>query len=378
MNNATKFSNLLISILKTNLKITENENSEPVFVETNVTKSDLVRFKSALRDLYNSDLVRLAIDNLYNIVCDKNNIVSTGVGLVKDFSLFINMGYFLGTKLVLWDTLIYVYLQVDVGEIDKMELGLLACSYIALEKIIFNEEMYILPHPLRWSDKAKYNYRKIMSIYDKLSTTGILTIKSIIDEGFSIHPYTIENNYIQNVKQIKRSEYYNSDKIKIHDGIENLFKDQRFTFLRNISTEKLYEILKKRNRKELVIKIQKLFSASMNGFSPYELDYARQEINNSIHEEINKINNSMLNISQPTTENILNLITTITGIATTTPAILIPTIITGSTSIYNNILSILNEKKSEFCTLYQVFSEIENSEEDEYYKKLRSRVKLGL
>ena len=153
---ATAFTLDYLSLLEERLHFRVEEQGLFI-VPSEVNIFTMQRLSNDLKGLLNGRTAQDALSDSRHY--GQNNIQTVGFGLIDDpdFERFAKMGFFLGTRLVLWD-FIGTRILHDVGSDPPSTelLGLVASNLLHLKPIAEKGGLTILPHPLDWSDSAKY------------------------------------------------------------------------------------------------------------------------------------------------------------------------------------------------------------------------------
>ncbi|WP_045858867.1 hypothetical protein [Teredinibacter purpureus] len=249
MSSATEYTKKIIEAFSQYLPI-QWENERPFIVEEQVTKSGVISLRKAIHDLHSSDLKDKAILDLEEYGRSKS-IQTSGVGLAEDFNTFVNLGLLIGERVVLWDTVLLGALFPNDGELSVSYLCSIAIEYALLGPAIENEHIVILPHPGTWLDRCRHYYQAVYEIEDvSPAFSGYLHSRALLDEGFNLHPYTLNftseingNKYdVKSAINLLDKQGARNDKKEI--SADDLIMDVEFGYLKDIETRQLSNFVK--------------------------------------------------------------------------------------------------------------------------------------
>lgn len=249
MSQATHYSKLLLEAFENSLPI-QWHDYVPELIHHQITKEHVHNLQDNLRDLFGSKAREDAISDLEAYSRNTGSIQTTGVGLASDFNTFVNLGLLLGTRVVLWDTVIVGTFFPDDGILSIDHAVNVAIELMLLKRAIDSGKVIMLPHPAFWLERCQKYFSAVSGI-DGITPEfqGYLHSRALLDEGFELHPYTMSEASPHNgaSKDIESS-------INLMDGSQGQFKkyeisaknlifDIDFEYVKNIDSYKLSEFL---------------------------------------------------------------------------------------------------------------------------------------
>jgi hypothetical protein len=301
-NPGIEFSIQYIDLLKHVLKIEFNQAGTPVFVQDRIKTPDIKRLKYSIQDLHRSQAKDDAIQNMQSFSTkESGKIQTTAVGYSEDFSLQVKLGLLLGERLVLWDTVILSILKRPDDQIDISTLGFVANAYIQLKPIVEAGALIILPQPKMWLERAaKYYYAMPKEVAKNDILKGYINASALLQEGFILHPYLIENekNYRNIVEKlpIHKSQYYSIEKADYHYTLAKILKNKTLAFLTDIDVANFFTALCSSENGALR-KFQRKLSQKISfpncGLSPQEKEKWIDEIISELETFVPKVNQQM-------------------------------------------------------------------------------------
>lgn len=244
MSKATDYTKKILEAFTDSLPI-QWEDHTPFIVHHQLDVDHVRNLQSALIDIFKSKLRDDAIYDL-ELYGRSNSMQTSGVGLADNFNTFVNLGLLLGNRVVLWDTVILSTVFPDDNELSRALLIEVAVDFVLLKDAIENGSVVMLPHPSLWLDRCKSYYRAIEGV-DGITPTfiGYLHSRALLDEGFAVHPYTMNKSPSHNGKQqdVKSAINLIGEKQSRPDKsqltAEDLIFDAEFVFLKEIESRQL-------------------------------------------------------------------------------------------------------------------------------------------
>jgi hypothetical protein len=293
---ATQFTLKLFSIFEERFFIKWTSDNVPVFVSSEVNEFSMQRLRNDLMDLYKSSDKDDAIVDMEATQKEHKIIQTTGVGFAEDLDLFTKLGFLLGDRLILWDTMIQTFLAKPVGSVNVLDFGLIVCDLLHFKPIIKDGGLAILPHPITWLDRTKhYISRATESGQLGTEVLGLLNAMALLDEGIALHPYSMESDR-ENFRMAKSAMHIKSDlmqdtDLEYHDKLANFMENRQFLFFKDISANAFYSYLGPREHRS---ELRKLLSSSSLGESEIEKEASLQLAIKGISDEIEKQNSNII------------------------------------------------------------------------------------
>jgi hypothetical protein len=240
----TEYSLQFLKALEENLKIEWNQGGLPIFNSELINHISITKLASDLNDLVKSKLKDDAIVDIENPPKD-NLIQTTGIGFAENFDLFTKLGFLLGDRVIMWDSMILGILTSSrVDLINKMELGKVACDLLMLKPAVELGGLAILPHPITWLERSR-KYFSVINGQNDISTEfiGYVNARALLDEKFPLHPYSIRQNKSLFKSIIGSNSLMKEEKIEYHKLLSNLLVNENFVFLKDITAANFYRVM---------------------------------------------------------------------------------------------------------------------------------------
>lgn len=248
MSKATEYTKSILDVFLNTLPIQWN-NNEPFLVHHQINVFNVRSLQQGLLDILKSSLKDSAIQDLEQYG-RSGSIQTSGVGLADDFNTFVNLGLLIGERVVLWDTVILGTVFPTNGKISVFELSAIAIDFVLLQDAIENGHVVMLPHPASWLERCQRYYQAIYEI-DEITPTfqGYLHSRALLDEGFEIHPYTMnqaskisgKKNDIKSAINLIEKDNQGLEKKEL--AADDLIFDAQFCYLKDIETRQLSNFL---------------------------------------------------------------------------------------------------------------------------------------
>lgn len=319
LDKATEFSLAYLRIIEEELPISW-DGRLPVCVHDQVESAAILRLKSRLNELINSDLSLEAIAASKSF--GENNIQTVGFGQVSDFSYFIKLGLFYGSRTVLFDIL-NSKIITDMGDLSgKTSLLVeIASNLLTLKTIVEKGGIVILAHPLEWSAKAVELHRQLReSGATSTELFGLTTALAAIEEGIPLHPYTLSKGdnptkiLLADDLRDAQEQFYSVENYRYHQFISALFGGHEFSWIDRIELADFHEVVSRQKslqhfmRDELYRGVQGLSAIQEDDY----IERKTAELNKLLEARNRDVRNYLADAAAPT----LSLgITTVTALA---------------------------------------------------------------
>ena len=239
-----EYSLQFLKALEEDLKIEWNQGGLPIFNSELINHMSITKLAYDLSDLVKSKLKDDAIVDIENPP-KENLIQTTGIGFAENFDLFTKLGFLLGDRVIMWDSMILGILTSGRADlINKMELGKVACDLLMLKPAIELGGLAILPHPITWLERSQ-RYFSVINGQNDISTEfiGYVNARALLDEKFPLHPYSIRQSKSLFKSIIGSNSLMKEEKIEYHKLLSNLLVDENFVFLKDITAANFYRVL---------------------------------------------------------------------------------------------------------------------------------------
>ena len=394
MNKAQEFTLQYFDALIDILHIENISEGKPTFIPDHINEFTIMRLHEAIHDLYESRLKDDGLGDLrsYSEKDSITKIQTTGIGFAPNFDLMIKMGLLLGHRLVLWDTMIPGI--VFSKSINLTQLGRVVCELLQTYPIVQQGGLVYLPHPANWSDPYKFISK---SFQDRTDITtdelGFINARALAKDGYPLHPFFSKkvNKSIDGLcdKLASDSEYYGNEKLSQHDILRDFLTDPRFLYIDNVKPTDFYEILCALDKDESGNGIREKLADSLtisNDLSPIEKERKRKQalikLANLVPEQNKGIFKKALFKYGSAAKAIgagLAVLGSVLVMADASTATAIIGTIGGSLGATGTILALIEKKlgKQDENILYQFFTELSASAEQQYLKELENEFQMN-
>lgn len=157
----------------------------------------------------------------------QEGIQTTAVGYADNFDLQINLGLFLGERLVLWDTVLRSLIFNFGKQFSLEDIGSSANYYFELEELIKSGRLIILPQSHVWNERAKIVRDEIKSKKIPTYVRAWASINALLAEGFHVSPYFVGNHPDLNYNSKDLTHTHNKP-ISTNKAIEQFVLEKSF------------------------------------------------------------------------------------------------------------------------------------------------------
>lgn len=298
MNNydiATLLTLQYLAAIENNLKITWNDQGQPICVMDWFGTESIQLLRKDLNGLLNGKLGVEA--RQATVEYGKEHIQTVGFGHASDFDKFVKLGFIYGERVVLWDVILSRLLVEDtVTPRLKTLLAQTACNLLLLRPVVENGGLVVLPHPICWSNLAAEADAEMRSQGNKSAADlGLTMALAAIEEGMSLHPYTLLINGTPPTAQAevanKERELYSPENYIFHTAVTSMLGNKRFAFLQGATAADFHDIVTK--HPELQRELRKHFTTALMGLSPQQVKAELDHLNEDLIKLIDKRNKAV-------------------------------------------------------------------------------------
>ncbi|KWF01812.1 hypothetical protein WL80_29645 [Burkholderia ubonensis] len=275
-----------LEVVERNLGIEYDSQGQPICVPSSVTQEALFALKTELRELLSGEMAHGAIGASKEF--GEEHVQSVAFGHASDFDVLAKIGFLFSERVVLWDI---ISSRVLVGEqFDETTASVvaeLACNLLLLRPVVELGGAIILPHPLGWSEAAVNVARDLAGAGSFTSAEfGLAMALVAIDEGLSLHPYTLpvkqQQPQLVGNNGANGEQGYSEKTRKFSLGAAELMNAVGFEFLRDSKLTDFYSVIA--SSANLQSELGKTFSR-LEGLSPLQ---TRKELT-AIQGELRKL-----------------------------------------------------------------------------------------
>jgi len=266
---ATVFTLEYLKLLERHLKVTWNDDGDPVCIIDWFGEESITNLREDLQRLIESDLEPGA--RRATIEYGKEHVQTVGFGLAPDFKQFVNLGLIYGDRVVLWDLIASrLLVSVQPNLAGKSLLAQVACNLLTLRPVIERGGIVILAHPIAWS-------RQAAEIDVELRATGSVPAASLglslafaaIEEGLPLHPYTLLESGSKPTStpsdRGREDELFSAENYRFQQCLTTLLKDARVAFLEDVRVEDFFNVVSGNTKLRRALRTH--FAQSLSGLS---------------------------------------------------------------------------------------------------------------
>jgi len=279
-----------IDSIKRNLKIEVNEKGEAVYFPDAITDEDILNLKNELQSIWKNAESAIAI-----IQKKHDSIIQSGLfGLVDELDTALKIGFLIGDRVVLLDYLFErILLRKEPNKIDRLHLGAIANSLVAVLSLAQTGRIVIIPTPFNWNAETKKIIKEVST--KTLLTTDLMSMLNMlsITKKCNLHPYTIaelEENYTKIISnQLDNLDAIGKDGGQYsYEGIlgallsEKLLKETEFSFALNVPIEKYFQIIS--SNRDFYLKYLSHITSGGSLNAQNNIDKIRNDLINDIKE----------------------------------------------------------------------------------------------
>ena len=281
--------------IENNLKITWNDQGQPICITDWFDKESIQLLRKELDGLLNGKLGEEA--RQATVEYGKEHIQTVGFGHASDFDKFVKLGFIYGERVVLWDVILSrLLIEETVTPRLKTLLAQTACNLLLLKPVVERGGLVMLPHPINWSNLAAEVYAELRSQGNKSTADlGLSMALAAIEEGMSLHPYTLLINGTPPTAQAevanKEKELYSPENYIFHTAITSMLGNKHFAFLQGAAAADFHNIVS--NHPELQRELRKHFTTSLRGLSPQQVKTELDHLNEDLIKLIDRRNKAV-------------------------------------------------------------------------------------
>ena len=299
MDAATALTLQYLKAIEQEFPVTRDAIGNPICVIEDLLGWSPVYLRKTLKALFESPECAVALEASKQY--GKQQVQTLAFGLADDFDKLIKLGLLCGTRTVLWDVLLSRYLRRPSWDQDQAaNMAAIVCGLLTLRPIVERGGIVILPHPTQWSEKAK-NLRTSLGPNPHLhhSMYGLAMAIAAIDDGLTVHPYTLATNAIATelgkMQLNFATQQIGDPKFTASKVLTSLLADARFAWLEHVTADDFHIVLL--NHPEAWLEINNYFVAALASQTPLQQSIATNANIEKLFAAISARNKSIANFA---------------------------------------------------------------------------------